>query len=264
MQTINEMLRKYTHRYNNEINRFCYPLFKHLGVEHFCYYKITDSGYYISFSSHLPFAEHFFGEQHFLSCPYLLHPSNYNTGVSLEEIVSNDLTKGDRPNFNFTFTMLEKIPDGVQGFALAANYAKPRAEALYINEIPTIQFFIKKFKEHFQKVLYQMDDDLIDLASFIGPHFFNKKVSLTPKISDRDTFFKELGVKDISISNREREVFKLMLKGCTAITISEKLNLSRRTVEHYLESMKNKFDCHSKEELTKKALDFLSMGYLDS
>lgn len=58
-----------------------------------------------------------------------------------------------------------------------------------------------------------------------------------------------------TLSNREIEVFKLLLRGYTMIQAAEAIHLSPRTIEGYLVSLKNKLSCNSKSELIMKALE---------
>lgn len=56
-----------------------------------------------------------------------------------------------------------------------------------------------------------------------------------------------------NLSNREIDCLAQLVSGRTAREIAEQLNLSSRTVESYMESLKNKMNCHNKSELIAKA-----------
>ncbi|MBS3903877.1 MAG: response regulator transcription factor [Simkania sp.] len=59
------------------------------------------------------------------------------------------------------------------------------------------------------------------------------------------------------------DVFKsLYLQGETARSIGERLHLSSRTVESYLENIKNKLNCYQKTELLKRAQELQDYGFL--
>jgi len=62
----------------------------------------------------------------------------------------------------------------------------------------------------------------------------------------------------LDLSKRELECLFLMLRGRTAQQTANVLQLSRRTVESYLDNMKNKFGCLNKSELLVKAM---MLGY---
>lgn len=61
---------------------------------------------------------------------------------------------------------------------------------------------------------------------------------------------------DIHLSNREIELLGLMMRGFTGKQISEKLGISKRTVEHHIEHIKNKAACRTKSELIDKFYDY--------
>jgi DNA-binding CsgD family transcriptional regulator len=62
----------------------------------------------------------------------------------------------------------------------------------------------------------------------------------------------------LNLSKRELECLFLLLRGQTAQQTANVLQLSRRTIESYLNNMKNKFGCFNKSELLVKAM---SLGY---
>lgn len=53
----------------------------------------------------------------------------------------------------------------------------------------------------------------------------------------------------LKLSKRERECLLLLKKGYTCQAIGEYLKLSARTVEHYIDSVKNKLDLETRPEL---------------
>lgn len=61
------------------------------------------------------------------------------------------------------------------------------------------------------------------------------------------------------LSTRQIECAQLVLSGYSYKCIANKLNLSSRTVEYYVQNMKEKLDCANKQELIDK---LLQLGYL--
>lgn len=62
-------------------------------------------------------------------------------------------------------------------------------------------------------------------------------------------------IKDTHLSSRESECLFYLLRGKTAKQIARLLNLSPKTVEHYIENIKLKFQCQTKSELISKAIE---------
>lgn len=79
------------------------------------------------------------------------------------------------------------------------------------------------------------------------------------KALGQKSFIIEDNYPELSLSERETECFFYLLRGHSAKAVGTKLNLSVRTIESYLENIKNKLSCSSKTELIEKAY---SLGYL--
>lgn len=59
---------------------------------------------------------------------------------------------------------------------------------------------------------------------------------------------------NVALTKRQLDCLLLLVKGMTAKQIGDHLGLSRRTVEHHIESLKLKLNSFSKSSLIKKAL----------
>lgn len=57
------------------------------------------------------------------------------------------------------------------------------------------------------------------------------------------------------LTTRQKECLYYLVKGMSAKEIAYALKLSPRTVEHYLETVKAKLNCHSRSQLIAKVLD---------
>jgi DNA-binding CsgD family transcriptional regulator len=75
----------------------------------------------------------------------------------------------------------------------------------------------------------------------------NKVIQRSYKIDDQYHNFK--------LSKQESLCLFYLIRGRSFSQIGAAMNLSKRTVEHYIENVKNKMDCHSKSELIEKAID---------
>jgi len=84
-----------------------------------------------------------------------------------------------------------------------------------------------------------------------------------PKLVDvfsQDRFFSETRKSDLNSMNtslelltpRESEVLFYVIRGKTANCIAKILGLSHRTIEMYVDSIKEKFSCRTKEQLIEK------------
>jgi len=87
------------------------------------------------------------------------------------------------------------------------------------------------------KKLHFTDANLLALSSSLNPQYV---------LCDDFSIF--------NLTEREGHCLFYLVRGKTAKEISEKLNLSRRTVEQYTESIKIKFNCSKKSDLIEKAI----------
>lgn len=71
---------------------------------------------------------------------------------------------------------------------------------------------------------------------------------------------KQTPVKN-ALTARQAQCAEYLLKGKTAKEIALILNLSRRTVEYYIENIKSKFDCRSRAELILTLSKLLDTQY---
>lgn len=264
------MLRTYTSFHNKKLLKLMQPWHDSLAVKHFFYYQMTKSGHHHFIGSHLPFLEYYYSENMFQNCPYLLHPDNYQSGVSLSKCIpdpdfknSQDLIS-NKFNMNLGLTIIEKHPNGIRGFVFASNSEIPYLNTLYLNELPLFQLFIRRFKEEFKPVLEKMEDNFIDFASVMGKSFFTKKLNVVAKVKDREQMLKKIGIDlPIGLTKADIKLVKEITRGCTAREISENLYLSKRTVEDYIDKLKEIFHCSSKSQLVQKTQELLSLGYFE-
>ena len=65
-----------------------------------------------------------------------------------------------------------------------------------------------------------------------------------------------------TLSNREMDIFKLLGEGLDAVAMSEKLNISRNTVDTHRINIKNKLDLPSGKALERLAYEVIKQGQL--
>lgn len=67
-----------------------------------------------------------------------------------------------------------------------------------------------------------------------------------------DSYPNNYDVYKLHFSKREKECISHLINGLSSKQIAKELNISHRTVEFYLESIKNKFKCRTRLELICK------------
>jgi DNA-binding CsgD family transcriptional regulator len=63
------------------------------------------------------------------------------------------------------------------------------------------------------------------------------------------------------LSKKEIDCLKLYLRGKSSSEIGEDSGLAKRTVEFYIENIKNKLSCHKKSDLFEVLLQMRKLGF---
>lgn len=252
----------------NQMLRFAAPLHDHFGINHFWYYRITNSGLYSYLGSHAVWNEFCFESPELLShFPCLRDPHTIAEGIYLMK-ASADLpylkvlkTAWDRYQINFNINLVKKNADGVEAFGFATKFNDVHADERLLNELPLLEQFTEAFRKKHPHILRLLDDHQIDLASHFGDAFYKKSLRLKlPR--DKEAFLKKMGFESFErLSPREIDIVRFLAKGYPAPYIATELKLSKRTVENYIQSIKNKLNCHSKVELINKAHELIKQPY---
>lgn len=270
-----DVMIRHTRKYNDRIKKFCAPLFKNFGFNSFFYHYISNEGHGTSFGSDIQSFEYYYHNDLYTVNPYARHPDYFETSVHLIPHLKNEAYKEtiDREaqefDIDYRVIILQKNAAGCEGFSFATSKsALHTSDAYIINQLPILQCFIERFKESASDVLAHISEDQLYLKNFIGEQFHSSPHLLThaPEIEKKMEFLKQMGIlqpgDDIDLSARESECIKLLLKGYKANDMAEILNLSKRTVEHYLENVKLKANCFSKQDLFDKFRHIEALGLL--
>jgi DNA-binding NarL/FixJ family response regulator len=110
------------------------------------------------------------------------------------------------------------------------------------------------------------NDELMKVIDIVlnnqpGFHIMNSKNKLTKSDFDTELDFAadDVSLSFLQISDREKEVLKCMAKDMSIKEISEKLNISERTVTTHGTNLRKKFNVKTTAGLIKTAI---SMGYV--
>lgn len=270
MSAFQDMLKKTTSSpYYNQMLRFTSSLNDHFGINHFWYYKITNSGHYSYIGTNGAWNEFCFDKsivQHF-TC--LRHPDALQRGINLMKTSTDEKYQTvlnlawEHFNINFNINVVNPLSQGVEAFGFATRFNDPKAEERLLNHLPLLREFTKIFKSKYKKLLGLLDDNQVDLAAQFGPQFYERpKTFVLP--FERDKFLKQIGMEEVlSLTPREKDVLKFVSTGYPAGYIAKQLHLSKKTIENYLSTIKCKLSCNSKTELINKAKEITMIEYFE-
>lgn len=135
---------------------------------------------------------------------------------------------------------------------------------IFMNEKAIFQEFMKCFKQRLTPRLLYLLEDGVKLTDFEAPasqnDFLNMALSKEIKTSIIASSHEK---RFLTLSNREKDCLSLLREGFTYSQIGSHLDLSERTVEHYLESVKNKLNVETRQELFVEADRMLKFGFLN-
>lgn len=120
----------------------------------------------------------------------------------------------------------------------------------YLNHIDLFERFLDYFREKAKPLIERAMKEKI----IIPNKFELAPKGLMYKDLDRQAFLNLLNPQHFSM--REMECIRLLTRGYTHKMIAQELGISPRTVETYLEHIKEKTDTHTKGELVKYLLKF--------
>ncbi len=266
MTTFQELIQSVTVKNHNEIKNFCAPLNVHFGVNNFVYFAISNTGKMTLLSSNPSWIEYYYAEKFYLSQPHFQPPQNFKSGISIPrnipcEAYQQMSKKAQEFNVNFGLTFINKNRNGVEIIGFDTLTSSPKLDMLLINEQALLQNFIVQFKTEKKHLFQKINEVHVDVTPYYDPLYAN--VPITQRLTDRENFLNSIRSQKIpSLSLRDKDVLIHMLEAKTASQIALQLHLSPRTVENYIERLKNKLGCHSKFELIQKAKELDQVGCL--
>ena len=257
-----EIVQDYIIKYADRIQKVTRPLEELFGVGYFTYHRIDREGRYTVLVDRPEWAQHFVLTKLYEEDPFLRHPDCFESGfLSMDTCGTEEYRKRvfqdgkEILNLDHSVMWIEKTADSVEFFGFAANRSSSILDQIYLNKPLLLNTFSQHFKKELHPILVKMETEAGSLLDLKGASYLSK-APLQPNFPKEipKTFLKKLGMRDevekfSSLSLRERQCLKLLVEGHSAKESALSLELSPRTVESYLENIKNKLGCISKKEL---------------
>lgn len=261
-------------KYKDKIAQILDPLKVHFGIDIFWHYSIQSDGHFMHLSSSPEAMEGYFENGNHLSNPFFKHPKFYKP----QAILTNQIRDADyQKTLEFTkkqykydrsLLILDQKDDCYHGFGFATTHNPQQLNVLF-QDLDLIQKFLKYYRTEMDEVFKKVDDKKIPLAQILGTRFLTPPASNMLGVSKmkRRQFLDAIGHQKrpikIHLTPREIDCIAWHLQGKTAAQIAERLQLSRRTVEHYMETLKEKLGCRSKTEIYDSIKLLISNGTLE-
>lgn len=269
-------IQDFTIKYEQKLKKVTEPLKINFNIHSFWYFTISSQGEfgYVGNNPHL--GEYYFSNQLYKDNPFFKKPGIYDPGVFYSRAIQQesyqnclDLTSKNC-NVDHNVILVEKTGTDYQGFGFATHSDFPMYQ-MYLNYLPFLKKYIRYFEKEAADILSELELGKVNIRNLIGNDFYQKPDCLNVLVPSQklQNFYQEVLAMPVtlpSLTKREKECLKLSLRGLQATQIGELLSISPRTVECYLDNIKQKFHCHTKYELLSKifhlndlqgSLDFL-------
>lgn len=273
MKECTDHIQRFSTANDRKIKKVCEPLNQTFGIEAFWYYTLSADGYFSFIGNQGQIAEFFSDHKLYVGHPFYRHPKFFNNGAYFEQMHEGGSIKQQalvRESYGLSqlFTLLQKEEnDLIHGFGFGTLNPNQNLTFTYLNQQELLKSFVSYFCEEMQDLIQKIEDNKVHIAPHCGQSFYQSApldTVLSP--SKAGQFLQRINKSPLpiemyqSLSSREMECLAWLLKGQTARQMGEHLYLSARTVEGYLENIKNKLGCKSKTEIFTQAMLMKELG----
>lgn len=266
MNNFYDRLNLFSVKHNKEFSKVVEPLLCLFNVKKFFYQSVNKEGRFCFIGSHIDLMQYYFEYQMQDNNPFITQFKATKSGIYLMDTVRHRKYQQDLKRLEDTFGMrhsftISKIEGAYchqYGFFLPT--MRNDLECVLLNQLPLLWRFIGYFEAEMGHVLHQMREYPIDLHAELQTGFETKEPML-PQIELQEGVFVQFLsqikascdlLMQYGITEREKECIKFILLGKTAPEIAKMLYLSKRTIEHRIESIKAKLQCKTKSELISR------------
>lgn len=247
-----------------KLHKICSPFFNLTSVNYFFHQFVTNEGLYCCIGTHIDLMLHFFDNDMQLSTPFITQFAPIRSGIYFMDSVNHQKFQTDmqiiqgkfQTKHSFSVTKNDGVCCRQYGFGIPPD--RKDLEYLLVNELPLLNRFICYFEDEMFNVLQEMHHNPINLKKELGS-LFGQEISMIPVIqlesSKKIKFFKQIGkhknlsLLKLNLTPREIECLRYYFQGKTAREIGIFLKLSSRTIEHYMDKIKDKLLCNNRSEL---------------
>ncbi|OJW47101.1 MAG: hypothetical protein BGO67_10345 [Alphaproteobacteria bacterium 41-28] len=239
------------------VDSFCQPL-KSVGIQFFTYSRLYEGGKGIFLCNNDQWYETKFQNDLF----------DQNGFVTVRNLYRNDFTKSiftGAPSkeiklleflYNLDFwnsiDLYKYEEEYKEVFHFASNRENVQIMNFYVNNISFLENFAYYFREKISKKILEAPKDIyIRIRKNANPIIIEdaKELCINSELSSSHKFTLHLNGKWISFSQRQIQCLSLLYRGKTAKEIGLILNLSYRTIESYLDTLRLKLECHTRKQI---------------
>lgn len=267
MHQIENMLSKGPYRYYKKVLKDCAPLFTKLNMTAFSYARIEKKGSSFTLCTNPGHYEHYYLNGVYKHDPCCnrsqtaLQPINLWVGILDRDDPCQELVYQQQVKDNLFNGACIKVDtsSGYETFDFATDIKDFAVLSKFISNLDLVRRFIVDFKSKYLGEINKNRDHFINLASLIGNSFFDIEKAV-PEFPDSELDvckgkkLIEIQIDGIitKITLREAQCLYYLWQGKSAKQTGNLINLSQRTVETHIESLRSKTKTRNKFELARK------------
>lgn len=253
----------------SDIKDVCKPL-NNLNITYFAHVHLDNDKNFSAIGNNPGFIENYFRKEYYNDD---VHTSNSN---KLDSFVMWDaIDLGGRSHtmheeasafgVKHTFTIIEKSSSGQDFYHFANNSPSKTINQVYLANMDLLKKFINYFKDTMHRskdltraydIQFKIDDKASGYIVKSDDNFLqiNRDQFIKSLVNENGSenifiLFHKDNAKPIILAPQQMKCFKLLIAGLTAKEIAVQLNLSYRTVNHYLDRLRKVLGCRSSKEM---------------
>ncbi len=259
-------------QFASDIKAICQPLLK-LNIDCFAHMKIDEAGKLSTISNHPEFHKNYLEKSYHHSGIHLAEfaeRSNYilwdvlqSTGNSAKMVEDLELF-----NIRHSFTIIEKNSSGADYYHFSTAI-KDSFNHVYLSNLDLLKLFIGHFKASVRQsknlsraynIKFDIKENTAEYSLGVDNElkirrekFLHELLDSQSKTIQCKNFNNFIIHKDshqaVAISRQQTKCLLLLFEGHSAKEIAKKMELSPRTINNYLEAIKDKLGCRNSKEL---------------
>ncbi len=263
-----------TKLYHKKFSELCKPIADYLGSTHAIYFNVDKNGRAFSICTHETWVERLLEEHYYKLDPLMVSPNNIHNGFSFDN-ASNDQEFKDKLlydaiikwNWCNSFAYIEKTTDGGYfGFDFGTTKDNHKMINRLINESAVVKKLIRNINKQLIAITPHLQDNRMDFARLKGEAFYNQKglvfneacenqdkIHLLNKLGFLSNHHSQDFLTGFSLSPQEINCLRVYLTSHSLKIVAKETGLAITTVTGYVENIKNKLECRTKNELLEKA-----------
>lgn len=240
---------------------------KSVGIQYFTFMRNFNNGEQIYLSSIAGWVEDYY--QNGLYRQFISNsPDKYSSCCLVwpkgKDLPVFDLAK-ERYNSDHGVTFVKKRKDYTDYYFFSTSVDNPEIINFYMNHGDIFERFIIYFEDRASLLVKKAAESKIKLPTIGDGYINNDIINSYPDSKDIAKAIKEMNIRKYVLKGNEYCGTKLSrqeiacvinyVNHCTAEETGIKMNISKRTVETYFESMKNKLGCDSKSDIVRLLIE---------